>query len=459
MTESNRYAQECKGELFATWQPITVEELLAYMGFMVLMGIVRLPRTEDYWKKDAIYHYTPIANRISRERFRELHKFLHFANNTTLAPPGTPGYDKLGKVKPIILMIGEQIASVCDPGKEVSIDEAMIPFKGRSSLKQYLPLKPIKRGIKVWTMADANTGYVSAFDIYTGKKGSTTEKGLGATVVKHLCERLYNSYRHIYYDNFFSSVDLGLDLLRSGLYSCGTLRSNRKGFPKDLKPLVKKGLPRRGDSKTYQQGNLTVSVWQDSRPVVTIATNADPTTTTSVARKNRDGTTNSYTCPHSIAAYNHYMGGVDRNDQLRGYYHVRLKCRKFYKYIFWFLFDLSITNAYILYHSHPDNHRKRLIDFRTTLATELIGSYSSRKRPGRSSISRPLARRFCQAHYPMKASSGTAHRCHYCHNNRHERRSTTWQCKDCDVYLCHFGHPDSDCFRKYHMELARRDDN
>ena len=84
VTESNRYAQECKGELFATWQPITVEELLAYVGFMILMGIVWLPRIEDYWKKDAIYHYTPIANRISRKRFRELHKFLHFANNTTL---------------------------------------------------------------------------------------------------------------------------------------------------------------------------------------------------------------------------------------------------------------------------------------------------------------------------------------------------------------------------------------
>ena len=219
VTESNRYAQECKGELFTTWQPITVDELLAYMGFMMLMGIVRLPRIEDYWKKDAIYHYTPVANRISRERFRELHKFLHFVNNSSLAPPGTPGYDKLGKLRPIISMIGEQFATVCDPGKEVSIDEAMIPFKGRSSLKQYLPMKPVKRGIKVWVRADANTRYVSAFDVYAGKKGNTTEKGLGATVVKHLCEKLYHSYRHIYYDNFFSSVDLGLHILRSGPYS------------------------------------------------------------------------------------------------------------------------------------------------------------------------------------------------------------------------------------------------
>ena len=193
-----------------------------------------------------------MASRISCERFRELHRFLHFVDNSTLAAPGTPGYDKLGKLGPIIKMIGEQFAAVCPPGKHVSIDEAMIAFKGRSSLKQYLPMKPIKRGIKVWARADATTGYVSAFEVYTGKKGNTSEKGLGAKVVKSLCTELYNSYRHIYFDNYFASVDLALDLLRSGLYNCGTLRSNRKRFPKRLNGAVKNGLENRGDSKTHQ---------------------------------------------------------------------------------------------------------------------------------------------------------------------------------------------------------------
>jgi len=30
-----------------------------------------------------------------------------------------------------------------------SIDESMVKFKGRSVLKQYSPLKPMKRGVKV----------------------------------------------------------------------------------------------------------------------------------------------------------------------------------------------------------------------------------------------------------------------------------------------------------------------
>ena len=340
------------GERYSTWRAITIDELCAYMGFMILMGIVKLPAIYDYWKKDAIYHYSPVASRISRDRFFELHRYLHFADNRFLAAPGSPEYDRLGKIRPVIHMIGERLSAVCEIGRDVSIDEAMVPFKGRSSLKQYMPMKPTKRGFKVWMCADAQTGYVSGFEVYTGKKGTTIERGLGEKVVKTLTTPLHNTYRHVYFDNFFSSIDLFLDLLRAGLYSCGTMRTNRRGFPSELKEPAKKGFKERGQSRTCQCNNLTVSVWQDNRPVVVAATNSNPTISTNVLRKNKDGSSTSYHCPNSVTNYNKYMGGVDHNDQLRGYYNVRMKCRKSYKYIFWFLFDLSITNAYILFASN-----------------------------------------------------------------------------------------------------------
>ena len=52
------------------------------------------------------------------------------------------------------------------PHKEIAVDEAMIKFQGRSSLKQYLPKKPTKRGIKVWVLADSKNGYFSNFQVY-----------------------------------------------------------------------------------------------------------------------------------------------------------------------------------------------------------------------------------------------------------------------------------------------------
>ena len=172
----------------------------------------------------------------------------------------------------------------------------------------------------MWMRAETENGYVSAFEVYTGKKGDSVEHGLGATVVKKLSNDLHHTYRHLYFDIFFSSVELLLDLLPVGLYGCGTLRTNRKGFPAKLKPCVKKGLAVRGESRIVQHkdSNLAVSLWQNSRPVVVIATNSDTTKYETVHRRKKDGTRETFPCPSSIALYNKFMGGVDHNDQLRG---------------------------------------------------------------------------------------------------------------------------------------------
>ena len=58
--QSNIYAKTCMmEERYSQWQIITIEELQAYMGFMILMGIVRLPALDDYRKVDEVFHYAP----------------------------------------------------------------------------------------------------------------------------------------------------------------------------------------------------------------------------------------------------------------------------------------------------------------------------------------------------------------------------------------------------------------
>ena len=90
-------------------------------------------------------------------------------------------------------------------------------------------------------------------------KDKCGRENLGANVVKTLTQHYSNTFRHVYFDNFFTGIGLLLDLLKSGLYGCGTLRSNRKGFPVDLKSVVKKGMKERGESQTHQYNNLTMS--------------------------------------------------------------------------------------------------------------------------------------------------------------------------------------------------------
>ena len=235
VNESNRYAEQMmESEKYQQWTPITVPELKAYFGFCMLMGITRLPSIDDYWKKDPLLHYSPIASRISRDRFREIRRYLHFVDNATITTPGSAGHDRLAKVRPLLTHITNKCRELYNPHKDVAVDEAMIKFQGRSSIKQYVPKKPVKRGIKVWVLADSENGYFHNLQVYTGKENSA-EKGLGIRVVKDLTRPIKDKHHHVYCDNFFTSLKLLEDLEKEGTYVCGTTRVDRKGFPPSLK--------------------------------------------------------------------------------------------------------------------------------------------------------------------------------------------------------------------------------
>ena len=122
-------------------------------------------------------------------------------------------------------------------------------------------------------------------------------------------------------------------------------------------------------------------------------------------------------------------GGVDRGDQLRGYYSCRTKSRKFYKYIFTFLLDVAITNAFILMkHYCPTCPFANIKSFRLQLAKELMAEYCSRRRWGRGgNVIRPLPYR----HFPItmedekNAPRKRKGRCAL-HSASHVRATSTW---------------------------------
>ena len=450
--ETNRYAEQLLQGTDKVWST-TKEEIHAYMGFMILMGINHLPEIRDYWSVSEYFRYAPIADRISRDRFEEITRFLHFVDNDSLPARGEEGYSRLQKVDPVISALKTNFQSAYYPHCELSIDEAMIPFKGRSSMKQYLPLKPVKRGFKVWAMADAHNGYMYDFNVYTGATGNR-EMGLGEKVVLTLAESVKGRHHQLYFDNYFTSINLLTKLLSEGTYGCGTIRTNRKQYPSEIS--VEAQRFQRGESAFRQSGNLVTTAWKDNKVVNVASTLADPSETTSVDRRQKDGTRISVCCPLCVLLYNMYMGGVDEADQLRGYYHVRLKCTKNYKYVFWFMFDVATTNSFILYSrfSVTTGTPMTLKQFRVKLAEQLIGTYMSRKRAGRP------RKRPC----PPPTSTSTSHlpshskskRCTYCRDVRSRRKETVWFCKDCEGHpsLCLTGREDgSDCFRLWHEQL------
>lgn len=117
-------------------------------------------------------------------------------------------YDKLFKIRPLIESLKINFQIHYNPHCEQSIDEAMVKYKGRTSLKQYMPLKPIKRGIKIWCRADSHAGYLCDFEVYSGKRKDGIENGLAYTVVTNLCKSIYGKWHKIFFDNFFTSYQL-----------------------------------------------------------------------------------------------------------------------------------------------------------------------------------------------------------------------------------------------------------
>ena len=74
-------------------------------------------------------------------------------------------------------------------------------------------------------------------------------------------------------------------------------------------------------------------------------------------------------------------GGVDQANQLHSYYYTGRQSRRWYQYVFWFLFNVCICNAHILESIHRGRQKRKQLQFRMALAKELIDGFLQRKRP------------------------------------------------------------------------------
>ena len=97
-------------------------------------------------------------------------------------------------------------------------------FSSDGTFRQFMPAKPTKYGIKVWMAADTKNGYVSNFAVYLGQAENNRRRihGLGYDVVMTMTEPFLNNYRHIFFDNFFTSTRLLDHLFAQNTYVCGT---------------------------------------------------------------------------------------------------------------------------------------------------------------------------------------------------------------------------------------------
>lgn len=146
-----------------------------------------------------------------------------------------------------------------------------------------------------------------------------------------------------------------------------------------------------------QKGDLT-TVWMDNKVVSILSTNTQPAACGTVGRKQQNGQRIDVPCPIPIMAYTENMGGVNWNDQLCQYYMVRLRIIRtsFGTSLTWPLLTPTFCTNY-----NDQAGNIVLKNFLLNLAKQLIGSYNSRKVPGRPPA-RPARVHETLPHHPVK---------------------------------------------------------
>ena len=439
------------------FDPIIKEELLAFIGINIAMGVVSLPSIDNYWSTSPILTHPWFRTIMSRNRFREILRYIHVADNSSALDRSDPAYDKLWKVRPLLDIVSQQSLKLYSPHPQISVDESMIGTKSRLSFIQYMPKKPVKWGIKNWVCADAVTGYILTFDVYCGANASQTEKhpkGLAYSVVMKLVEPYLDKGYSVYMDNYYSSPELFRDLLLRKTTASGTVRLNRKYFPDQLKPVRGEPARSRGTTSFAFHGQLTMVRWIDNKDVYALSTIFSDTLTT--ARRRVGNHAQDIPCPQIISDYNAFMGGVDLADQAMCYYSIGRKSMKWWRRLLWRMIDHVITNAYVIYAANNSTSLNKIqtrVQFRLQLANDLATpAVSLRKVPGRSPTQ--TVSRLTGKHFPYW--SGVKKRCAVCaYKKTHasgmkkykDKKITTW-CPKCEVHLCI-----GTCFEIYHTRV------
>lgn len=402
---------------------MSVDELYRYIGIHLYMSIYRYPNLTSYWGKNA---FQPISQTMTSKRFELIKKFLSFRNEADRIKKGQAGYDPLFRMRRIIKILNAQFDSIPKTSR-LCVDEQMCSTKMKHHLRQYMPNKPHKWGIKLFVLCDSN-GFAYSFEVYVGAGDNVVldgcpDLGSSANVVVRLSQTIPD-FNHfiLYFDNFYTSIPLLVYLPARGIFSLGTIRVNRVPncmLPSDSE--IKKE-PRGFSSEFVASSygvNCTNVLWKDNKSVRLASTyvgveqfdqtnpNQQPSKASRFDRKQKKKI--EIDCPQIIKEYNSHMGGVDLMDGLMGRYHVRAKTRDAATRLFYHFIDMAATNSYLLYrrmHAEKMNERMnrrmngsddvsaeeskllQLPEFRESIAAGLI-QYTSKRPVGRPSTSRP----------------------------------------------------------------------
>ena len=387
------------------WQPTFKEEIYLFFGVLLYMSFCILPSMDSYWEISKTTASHPITRFITRDRFLAIYRRF------CTWDPTLPISSVFEKVKPWSSHIQDTSAAFWRPSSNISVDEAMVRFTGRSKDIVHLPNKPISVGYKIWVVADS--GYFLRWIFHSKDKGpigytKSQYPELAPTqgIVAKLLMQLppppspLHSY-HCFMDNLFATPPLFRRLRDNNIAATGTTRPNRI----DSKQLLAlKSTEKTKDhvlwgtvfARKHRDEDVMQFGFKDNAFVLLLSTAFDgwepsverlrrqpskSSTSAKTARQPFEGqATKLLDIPHFIDAYNHNMNGVDIGDQLRAGYTSKWRLRRGGQQalLYLFLLGVAVTNSYLLQRNSWPSPVKSMGAFRQRLCTEIIERFGAK---------------------------------------------------------------------------------
>ncbi|XP_049308060.1 piggyBac transposable element-derived protein 4-like isoform X1 [Bactrocera dorsalis] len=444
------------------WEIIDIMELEAYFGLQIMAGVSKSngESLRCLWDET---NGRPIFRAVMHiERFMQISRCLRFDSHEDRETRRLR--DKLAPIRNIWDKWSKNLKLMYNPNENVTVDEQLVPFRGRCCFRQYIPSKPAKYGIKIWALCDSKSNYAWNMDVYLGRARNTQPEknqgksyqheknssetnntkifSLGENVVINLTRNLGRGYT-VTCDNFFTTYNLAVELLRRKITVVGTVRKNKKFLPLQAIDVRKK--PEYYSEFFFTQ-NVTVVTYMPKKYkfVVAMSTLHHSAETRADQKKK----------PEIIHHYNATKAGVDALDQLVATYTCKRQTKRWPVALFSNMVDVSGYNAYVIWTElNPEWNRNKNFKrglFLVDLATSLVTPHIARRKrmpygpaakrvveniqeavaadtPSLSTVVQPQDSPLCFL--------GKRQRCFYCPHTKNSNKHSV-RCDKCLKFIC-----------------------
>lgn len=444
--ETNVHAEQ--EVLVKNWQPLSVKELQAYVGMLVMMSIHHLPRVSLYWSSDRFFNVGEISGVMVFKRYQQITACLHLNDDADQAESGSPRRNRC--YKRLMDLLNEKFRKEYKPSSHLAVYRSQMLLKDQASVEPDVPVKPRKtRGYKVWMLSDSETGYLCKLDVYQGRsERRPPDRTLSEHIVLSLVDDVVDEGSQVFFDSFFSSAKLLLRLRERGVYACGAFRSSRRDLPAEVR--TENELPR-GSFVYRSNGPVSAYQWRDMKNIHVMSNFHDPEEEAVVERKLPCGKKIRVTCPACVRDYYRWMGCVKHFEQTLNAYPVERKSRKGWHRVFHLLVDAAVINAFVQCTALNAGNSRDLLQFKLVLGRQLIDGQTFRycnrnprvdyrRKCGQTGVPREV-RSQARNHFPQLCA--TRRRCRWCSTKQRDVR-TKYVCSVCNVPLC------AQCFSPFH---------